>query len=427
MKKKAKAPSWKRLDNAAKIFPPNSNKQDTKVFRFDCRLKEQVNPKILQKALDKTMLSFPLYTSIIRKGLFWYYFEASTIKPIVSLENKSPCSRLYNEDVKSLLFEVTYFKKRINLEIYHALTDGVGALQFLRTLVLNYLVMVHQEELKGRILSIDYDASIAEKEVDGFKKYYSKGKGEKTPITKKAYKLKGEKLEGNFLQVISGVVSVKEVLEEAHTYNTTLTIYLTAILIYAISKQMTRREKKQPVVVDIPVNLRPYFQSASARNFFSVLHVPYYFDEKEAKLEDIIEYLKEYFKQELKTEKFQARMNHLVALERNYVTRAIPLILKKPTLQLAHYLTSKEVTTSFSNIGKVSMPKELEPYIDGFDVCVSTRKIQVCLCSYGDQLSISFTSPFVSTEVQKHFFRVLTSKGIRVTINTNVSDKQVQA
>lgn len=425
MKKRTKEPSWRQLDNAAKIFPPNSNKQDTKVFRFDCRLKEEVEPTILQKALDKTMLSFPLYASIIRKGLFWYYFEASMIKPTVALENKSPCSRLYNEDVKSLLFEVTYYKKRINLEIHHALTDGVGALQFLRTLVLNYLVMVHQEELKGQALSIDYDASIAEKEVDGFKKYSSRGRGEKSPVTKKAYKFKGEKLEGNFLQVINGVVSVKEVLDEAHAYNTTLTIYLTGILLYAISKQMTRREKKQPVVMAVPVNLRPYFQSASARNFFSVLHVPYYFDEKEVRLEDIIKYLKEYFEKELKTEKFQARMNHLVALEKNYVTRAIPLVLKKPTLQLAHHFTNKEVTTSFSNIGRVTMPKELEPYIDGFDVCVSTRKIQVCLCSYGDQLSISFTSPFVSTEVQKHFFRVLTSKGIGVTINTNVSDKQV--
>ncbi len=116
-------------------------------------------------------------------------------------------------------------------------------------------------------------------------------------------------------------------------------------------------------------------------------------------------------------------MNHLVALEKNYVTRAIPLVLKKPTLQLAHHFTSNEVTTSFSNIGKVTMPKELEPYIDGFDVCVSTKKIQVCLCSYKDQLSISFTSPFVSTEVQKHFFRVLTSRGVGVTINTNVLDK----
>lgn len=68
------------------------------------------------------------------------------------------------------------------------------------------------------------------------------------------------------------------------------------------------------------------------------------------------------------------------------------------------------------------MPKELEPYIEGFDVCVSTKKIQVCLCSYGDQLSISFTSPFVSTEVQKHFFRELTSKGIDVTLSTNLMD-----
>jgi len=425
MKKKTKVPDWRQLDNAAKIFPPNSSKQDTKVFRFDCRLKEEVDAEILQKALDKTMLSFPLYASIIRKGLFWYYFEASSIRPIVVPEKKPLCSRLYNEDIKSLLFEVSYLSRRINLEIHHSLTDGVGALQFLRTLVLNYLTMAHQEELKGQTLSIDYDASRAEKEVDGFKKYYSRGKGEKSPTTKKAYKFKGAKLEGDFLQVINGLVSVKEVIKEAHTYNTTLTIYLTAILLYAISKQMTRREKKQPVVMDVPVNLRQYFQSASARNFFSVLHVPYFFDEKEVRLEDIIKYLKDYFDRELKAEKFQARMNHLVALEKNYVTRAIPLVLKKPTLQVAHYFTSKEVTTSFSNIGKVTMPKELEHYIDGFDVCVSTRRIQVCVCSYGDQLSISFTSPFVSTEVQKHFFRVLASRGIGVTINTNVSDKQV--
>ena len=122
----------------------------------------------------------------------------------------------------------------------------------------------------------------------------------------------------------------------------------------------------------------------------------------------------------LKTEKFQARINRLVALEKNYVTRAVPLILKKPTLKVAHYLNSKEVTTSFSNIGKVIMPDEVIKYIDGFDVCVSTRKIQVCLCSFGDQLSISFTSPFIGTEVQKHFFRELTNQGIDVVLSTNL-------
>lgn len=417
-----KEPSWRQLDNAAKIFPTNSNKYDTKVFRFSCRLKENIDSDTLQSALDRTMHAFPLYNSIIRKGLFWYYFESSTIKSKVKEENHSPCGQIYDENIKGLLFEVTYYKKRINLEIHHALTDGVGALQFLRTLVLNYLLIAHSDELQDKNLSIDYDASLAEREADGFSKYSSKEKGKKRPSIGKAYKFKGERIEEEFLQVINGQVSVKEILKISKQHNATLTIYLTALLIQAIGKQMSEREKKAPVVVSVPVNLRPYFQSASARNFFSVVLVPYHFGKGTDSLEEIIAYLKTFFERELKPEKFQERINRLVALEKNYVTRAVPLILKKPTLKIAHYLNNKEVTTSFSNIGKVTMPEEVIKYIDGFDVCVSTRKIQVCLCSFGDQLSISFTSPFISTEVQKHFFRALSGQGIRVVLSTNLTE-----
>lgn len=417
-----KTPAWRRLDNAAKIFPPTSNNQDTKVFRFACRLKEDVDPEILQEALDKTIKSFPLYGSIIRKGLFWYYFETSSLRPKVEEESKPPCSALYHEDSKNLLFEVTYYKKRINLEIYHALTDGVGALQFLKTLVRHYLILKYQDELIGHVSEIDYDASTAEKEADGFKTHFSKGKSAKNPSLGKAYRIKGEKLEGDTLKIINGTVSVKAVLKEAHEYNATLTVYLAALLIASIGKEMATKDKKRPVVVSVPVNLRPYFKSASARNFFSVVHVPYYFSDKNTELETIISYLKHFLEKELTTEKFQLRLNRLVALEHNYVTRAVPLILKKPTLRFAHHLTSNEVTTSFSNIGKVTMPKELIPYIDAFDVCVSTTKVQVCLCSFGDKLSISFTSPFISSQVEKHFFRALTSSGIEVQLSTNIGE-----
>ena len=415
--------SWQRLDNAAKIFPPNSNKRDTKVFRFSCRLYEEVNPEILQQALDKTMRTFPLYASIMRKGLFWYYLEKSEIRAVVKEESKSPCSRIYNENIKNLLFEVTYFKKKINLDVHHALTDGVGALQFLRTLTLNYLTLAHADVFKDKTLYLDYDASHTEMETDGFITNSFDGKQYDNPTPNKAYMFKGPRYEGNFLQVINGVVSVKEVLNEAHKYHTTLTVYLTSVLFYAISKQMTMRERKQPVVMDVPVNLRPYFKSASARNFFSVLHVPYYFKpEEEPSLAEIIPYVQNFFHEELTTDKLQARLNRLVSLERNYFTRVVPLFLKKPTLKLAHYLTSKDVTTSFSNTGKVTMPAELVPYIKGFDMCVSTTKIQACLCSFGDRLSISFTSPLMSTEVQKHFFRELSRAGIKVTLSTNLGD-----
>ena len=68
-----RASDWNRLDNAAKIFPPTSNKQDTKVFRFACQLNERVEQEILQQATEKTLETFPIFRSVLKHGLFWYY------------------------------------------------------------------------------------------------------------------------------------------------------------------------------------------------------------------------------------------------------------------------------------------------------------------------------------------------------------------
>ena len=65
------------------------------------------------------------------------------------------------------------------------------------------------------------------------------------------------------------------------------------------------------------------------------------------------------------------------------------------------------------------MPEEFFPYIRLFDVFVSTEKTQICMCSFKDNMTISFTSAFESTEVEKNFFRTLTSMGINVTVSTN--------
>lgn len=89
---------WSRLDNAAKIFPPTSTKRDTKVFRFVCELTEPVDSGILQSALEETIQEFPLYRSILKKGLFWYYLEESNLRPQVEKESLPACSPIYNQD-----------------------------------------------------------------------------------------------------------------------------------------------------------------------------------------------------------------------------------------------------------------------------------------------------------------------------------------
>ena len=164
-KKKAR---WRKLDNAAKLYSAASNKKDTRVFRFYCELKEEVNPDVLQEALNQTIEIFPTFLMVLRKGLFWHYLEPCNLRPIVKEEYKEPCSRLYIKDKKTLLFEVTYYKKRINFEVFHVLTDGTGATEFLKELVKNYLYLIHKVNGLEPVSLLPEDMTVQDQEVDSF-------------------------------------------------------------------------------------------------------------------------------------------------------------------------------------------------------------------------------------------------------------------
>ena len=58
-----------------------------------------------------------------------------------------------------------------------------------------------------------------------------------------------------------------------------------------------------------------------------------------------------------------------------------------------------------------------------FDVFASTDGMQACMCSYKDSLMVSCTSHFINTEIEKNFFRTLTSNDIKVTINANIVEE----
>lgn len=416
---------WNPLDNAAKIFPPNSGKRDTKVFRFSCKLKEDISEDVLNEALQRTLELFPLWRSVLKHGLFWYYLEQADRVPVVEKEHLPPCGPIYEKNSSRLLFDVSYYNDIINLEVYHALTDGTGAIQFLRTLVCNYLILTH-DEIGSEVLSfLDYDASSVQKAEDSFKKYCDNNKTRESIKVKPAYRSKGALLPENRLRLLRGEMSAKDVLKEAHKYNTTLTIYLAALLIYAVNKEIPSRKSHKPVVLSVPVNLRQYFDSSTARNFFGVIDVGRRVYDADAALSDIIADVETDFKRELTVELLSIRMSRLMEVERNFAIRAVPLVIKDFALYFANRYNAMGSTGTLSNLGRIAMPDAVKPYISGFDVYCSTNKIQVCICSYGDVLSIGFTSPHVSTEIQKTFFRKLSATGIKVTVLSNLIDEEI--
>lgn len=419
MKKNKQSSSWSRLDNAAKIFPSTSNKRDTKVFRFSCELNEPIERKILQMALEQTLDIFPVYRCVLKKGLFWYYLENSSIKPLVTKEHKQPCSSLYIHNKKSLLFDVTYYLNRINLEVYHAISDGTGAMHFLKTLIMHYLKLKHPVGLANLTALNDFDASITQRMDDSFKKYYSTGPKKLKSTTKLAYRIRSPKLSENRISIIEGVMPLDQLLKIAHQYETSLTVLLASIFLCAINEEIAVRDKKRPVVLVVPVNLRKYFSSESIRNFFGVISVGFNFEEYDGDFKKVISHIEKSFKDELTVEQLSLRMNSLSALENNMFARPVPLALKNIIMRTANRLAEKERTASLSNIGKISIPDELKPYIRLFDVFVSTNFLQICMCSFENNLTISFSSAFISTDIQKAFFRTLTNFGVPIEIISN--------
>ena len=409
---------WEKLDNAAKIYPSTQIKTDTHVFRFSCELYEDIDKDILQLALDETIEIFDLYRVILKRGIFWYYLEKSEIMPKVAEEHTAICSKLSDTNDGSLMVEVTYYRKRINLEMFHVLTDGSGGMSFLRTLVCKYLSL----RLNIDEPPLDYDASRSQMQDDSFDRYYSGSKNWKRDKAKPACQLAGLKYTENRLRVITGHMSTKGVLEKAHEHGATLTVYLAACLAYAISDVLSVREKKKLLTLCIPVNLRRYFPSESIRNFFATLYIPCLLSLGNEEFEHFIATIRNGLAEKVTEENLTKILNGLSAAENNLFAKIVPLRIKDVFLRLFYKRNLKNYTATISNVGVFQMPEEFQGHIRAFNVTAGTSKMHVCICSYLDKLSISFSTPFLSTEVERRFFRIFSFADLDVELTVTNTD-----
>ena len=406
---------WRSLDNAAKLFSAASSPKDTRVFRFYCELKEEVKEEILQEALNQTIQKYPVFLSVMRKGLFWHYLEKSELRPVVSEEYKEPCSSLYVRDKKTLLFEVTYYEKRINFEVFHALTDGTGATEFLRELVKNYLYLIHEEDLEPVELSNKY-LTVKDQEDDSFSRYYDPDFPRKKKKKIRAVQIKKGGKGYEELQINEASMSVKELLGIAREKKVSMSVLLTAAFICAIHEEMSRMQEKKPVILMVPVNLRKIFPSDSMLNFFGYIEPGYQFGGGKDSFEDVLEAVKLYFQENLSKEHMAGRMNELIAIEKHKILKWAPLELKNRCIRAGAKMAEQEVTAVLSNMSVVKMPEDYAQYIEKFGVYTSTNRTELCICSFQDTLSLGFTSRYDSTNIQRNFYRILKELGASVKV-----------
>lgn len=423
MKKDPTKRTWYRLDNAAIMIPATTGGSSTRVFRIVCELKEDICRETLQKALNRTIWEFPHFNAVLRKGLFWYYLDEIGKMPSVTEDRLPACAPLYFPGRRTLLYRVSFFRTRINLEMFHVLADGTGAFVFFRRLIIHYLEMKYGITVSDMVEA----SSLEEKTDDAFRHFYEPPKfwkQLKTMRRSRAFHPAGEKDPDFRCHLLELRISAAEFIRLAHSRGVTAGVLATSMYIAALMHCMTLQDRRLPVVISVPVNLRQFFPSDTTRNFFGTVKISYSPSEYDGTLDSILPSVTAAFDEKIRQESLKNAMNSLAALEYNPMLRAVPLLLKDPVIGIFARESERGVSGTVSNLGRIRMPSETETYISRFAAFMSKPNSQLCICSYQDEMIFGYCDGQTDHSVMLQFVRQLTSCGIAVEITSNDCDRK---
>lgn len=417
---------WVRLDNAAKIYPAARRNNWSNVFRLSATLQEGVDVAVLQSALDVTVRRFPALATRLRRGVFWYYLQQLSQAPTVREESSYPLTRMSREDIRRCAFRVIVYRDRIAVEFFHSLTDGNGGLVFLKTLVAEYLQQKYGIQIPAGqgVLGRLEEPSEAEME-DSFLKYA--GKVAASCRESNAWHLTGTPEPDGFLNLTCFRLSAPAVLEKAHEYNVSLTAFLCAVMMQALQElqkeKVLKLRRRKPIKVLIPVNLRKLFPSRTLRNF--VLYTTPEIDPKlgEYTLGEICKAVHHRMGLDINPKVMSTKIATNVNSERIWAVKILPLFIKNAVMKAVfHAVGERKSCLSLSNLGQVTLPEAMRPYVRRMDFILGVQSVAPHNCgvlSYGDTLYVNFIRNIREPELEAHFFRVLQELGLTVEVESN--------
>lgn len=422
---------WLPLDNAGKIYPAARRQHWSNVFRLSATLKEEVDMQVMQSALDVTVRRFPSIAVRLRRGMFWYYLQQLSEVPRIREENSYPLVRMSKEETRKCAFRVIVYGRRIAVEIFHSLTDGNGALVFLKSLVAEYLQQKYGVHIPTEHSVLGRLEEPSEEELeDSYLKYSGPIAASRKENT--AWRLSGTPEPRGFLNLTCFELPVQEILQKAREYGVTLTNFLCSAMMLAMQNMQEEKvanpQKRKPIKVLIPVNLRKLFESRSLRNF--ALYTTPEIIPKLGKysFEEICKIVRNHMEMEITPKQMSMKIAANVNSERVTIVKLMPLFIKNIVMK-AVFDTVGERKSCFtlSNLGAVKLPEVMEQYVERMDFILGVQATAPYNCgvlSYGDTLYINFIRNIKEAELEYHFYRVLQEFGLSVKVQSNQQEDE---
>ena len=422
----ARSLRWMRLDNAAKIYPAAKRRNWNNFFRLSATLTEPVDTEVLRRALDVTVRRFPSIAVRLRRGAFWYYLEEIPKAPAIQPEKSCPLAHAPFYEVRQCAFRVLVYHERIAVEFFHALTDGTGALVFLKSLLAEYLsqkyglVIPAEKGVLGRL-----EEPSAEEVEDSFARYAGDVKLSRREAT--AYHLSGTPEPDGYKDIVTMMIPADKLRDCARGFGISVTELLCAAMMQAIldiqAKDVPRRAARKPVKVLLPVNLRTLFPSATLRNFASYITPEIDPRMGDCSFDELCQLVHHKMGMENNRRTMRAKFAANVASEHSPVLRVMPLFIKNIAMKAVFDAVGEcKSCLCLSNLGRVELPEVMTPYVTRMDfiIGVQARAPHNCgVITWNGTAYINCIRNIREPALELAFYRVLHRLGLPVKVESN--------
>lgn len=406
---------YRKIDNTAKAFTMEETKH-LNTFRLSVILNEKIDSKILKQAINNALDRYPSYKVKMKSGIFWNYLKFNTNEPIIQSNEKNIFKVINFGKNNNYLFKVSYSSYKINLDICHILTDGIGATIFLKAIIYDYLnikygLITNQSELIKD--TQDYQDQLVK---NANKKLLFKEKYTKAFLIKDKSNL--------FNKTYHYIIDLNEFKLKCKENNVSISEYLSALYIYAIYKTIYDKKSKKDISVTVPIDLRKHYNVDSFSNFFTCMDIKgNVLKDKYMNFKKILNEVKKEFKNKLTKDNIPKYLSRDVKLGTNICIEMVPLFLKKTIMKCFGNLFNQSTTTTLSNIGLIKIAEQYKKYINNILVLVNPGKIQkvkCTVCSYDNKLTITINSSLISNKLEKEFYKLLLKHVGQVKLESNL-------
>lgn len=404
--KSAHPDRW-QLDCSARFYPVVNTARTQSLFCIGAVLDDDVDVERLTRAACAVAPHYPTICATLKRGFLWHRLQRNDAPiRVYPLGDRllEPIDQRAND---GHFFRLSAGGREVRLEIFHALTDGTGALEFLKATLARYA------DENCEIVDRSGEKYIE----DSFERYYDPTAkfGLKEMAGATPHRHAGTPIKGEF-KADGATLSAAELVAAAKARGASVTAYLTGMLACAIER--TSKPRK-PVVMMVPVNLRTMFPSETVRNFTLFVRVVI----KPNELDSPDLYIAEAKRQlALHADKAKLSAQISTAVRGVRLISWVPLVVKTALVRFGRLVMRSRQTIIFSNLGRVTLPEGVHAQQLYLKMNVSKNNVQnLGAITLGDNCALNFTRCIEEDSLTKTFFSLLHDD---LAANANVAQQE---